>query len=611
MTLLPLVGVALRASLLFVVTFSCLLPLRRGSSAVRRCIVLLGFSASLAVPLIALPFPGRPLVHLVAPARARVVAEALSTESVPLAPPAPRSARSGGSASRLSGSDWVLVAWAAGALWVLGRALRGVVLARGLVARARKEAAGVRTSVDIDAPVVAGLFRPVVLLPSGAADWTAERRHAVLLHERAHVRHRDGLALLVGQVACAAYWFQPLAWLALRRLRRECELAADDDVIAAGMRPSTYADHLLAIARGAAVPAGGIAMAARPSELARRIDALLRRDRLPAPLTRRRAAALVAATLVVLGFVACTDAAHSGAAATTPVAAAKTRDARVQAITDDESNRVREESGARRVAIVVLDPRSGAVLALSDDAPGAPVVPASTLKPLTVALALDGGLITPEQRFDCGDGERAYGAQVLRDAGRYGSLSTAEILAVSSNIGVSRIFDALGGQRLEEGLRRFRVDAPAGLACGSLQGAIVAMGEGTTTTPVALTSAYAVFANDGVYPGGTGRVVAESTARAVRSMLEGVVTSERATGKAARVAGVRVGGKTGTSDDPDCEMCAHTPGAFASFVGIVPVDRPRWVIYVGVGAATVKGTGGTLAAPVFARIASRMLSLGS
>ena len=266
------------------------------------------------------------------------------------------------------------------------------------------------------------------------------------------------------------------------------------------------------------------------------------------------------------------------------------------------------EWGAKRVAIVVLDPKTGAVLAISDDAPGQPVVPASTLKPLTVALALDGDLIRPEQRFDCGNGTRAYGEDTLRDAGQYGSLSTAEVLAVSSNIGVSRIFDVLGGERLADGLRRFKVGAPTSIPSASLRGAIIAIGQGSTSTPLALAAAYGVFANDGVYAASSERIIKNTTARSVRSMLEGDVTGERASGTAARVAGVRVGGKTGTSDDPDCQACAHGPGVFASFVGIAPIDQPRFVIYVGVGQPDKEGSGGTIAAPVFARIAARALA---
>ncbi|MEP7052131.1 MAG: penicillin-binding transpeptidase domain-containing protein [Pseudomonadota bacterium] len=135
------------------------------------------------------------------------------------------------------------------------------------------------------------------------------------------------------------------------------------------------------------------------------------------------------------------------------------------------------------------------------------------------------------------------------------------------------------------------------------------MGEGSTTTPLALAAAYGALANDGVFAPGSERVIKDSTARSVRTMLEGVVSGERATGKAAAVSGVRVGGKTGTSDNsPDCEACAHGPGVFASFVGIAPIEEPRFVIYVGVGQPQREGSGGTIAAPVFARIAARALT---
>jgi cell division protein FtsI (penicillin-binding protein 3) len=339
---------------------------------------------------------------------------------------------------------------------------------------------------------------------------------------------------------------------------------------------------------------------------------LLARDRLPTAMSNATAGLLAAAAGLVLTAVACT-----GAEPLAPATANEQRpavDGASQTIALEEAKRARSEYGARRVAVLVLDSRTGRVLASSDDQPGAPVVPASTLKPLTVALALDAQLIDAEQRFDCGNGERAYGDQTLRDAGQYGMLSSAEILAVSSNIGVSRIFDALGGERLGEGLRRFHLDMPGEIPSASLRGAILAMGEGSTVTPLALASAYAVFANDGLYaaPGGARpeRVIKAETARSLRNMLEGVVTGERATGRAAQVNGVRVGGKTGTSDDPDCAACAQGPGLFASFVGIVPVDQPRYVIYVGVGQPAQPGTGGSLAAPVFSRVATRLMAGG-
>jgi len=624
MTLFSALGLVLRASLLLALSLAVLPALRSVSASLRRWLVLLGLTGALAVPVLALAFPGRPVVYIAAPELVgHVVAEALSPNVALVPLPSAQHASAQAAPLGLNLSPLLLSIWAAGALFAATRVLLGGLWAWRLSAAARPaqcaqagvrfSPGAVRLSPGIEAPVVVGVLRPIVLLPTESEGWSEERMQAVLLHEFSHVRRYDGLALLIAQVACAVYWFQPLAWFARSRLRRECELAADEAVIAAGLRPSNYARHLLEIARGL-VPAGGIAMAARPSELARRIQVLVSRDRLPVPFTPARAVLLGAAALVILGCVACMNAgAKPGLAPPSAAMPVKVTDTRLQAIADDEARRVHAEWGAERVAILVLDPRTGALLASSDDAPGKSVVPASTLKPLAVAMALDADLITREQRFDCGNGTRSYGSVELHDASAYGSLDAAEILAVSSNIGVSRIFDLLGGERLGEGLRRFRVGAPPNIPSGTMRGAIVAMGEGSTTTPFALASAYGVFANDGLLtPGGSAqpeRVIKASTAKTVRTMLEGAVSGEQATGKAAAVAGARVGGKTGTSDDPDCASCVQGSGAFLSFVGIVPIDAPRWVIYVGIGNPNKPGTGGTTAAPAFSRVATRALAL--
>ena len=98
-------------------------------------------------------------------------------------------------------------------------------------------------------------------------------------------------------------------------------------------------------------------------------------------------------------------------------------------------------------------------------------------------------------------------------------------------------------------------------------------------------------------------LIRPGTARAVVAMLEEVVSSERATGKLARIAGVRVAGKTGSSE----WLADGSEGVYASFVGIVPADHPRFVILVGVESPRGVESGGKVAAPVFARVASRAL----
>lgn len=124
----------------------------------------------------------------------------------------------------------------------------------GLLADAREVAArlGVETGKfhicqvsGLPGPCVAGLLRPLVILPEDAPRWDAERRRLVLCHEMAHLARRDLFWQAVAQVAVAAAWFQPLAWLAMRRLREESEKACDDQVLRLGGKASSYATALL------------------------------------------------------------------------------------------------------------------------------------------------------------------------------------------------------------------------------------------------------------------------------------------------------------------------------------------------------------------------------
>jgi beta-lactamase regulating signal transducer with metallopeptidase domain len=100
-------------------------------------------------------------------------------------------------------------------------------------------------------PVVIGLLRPTLVLPAEAASWPEERLQAVLVHELAHVRRGDAASLLIARLTTATLWFHPFAWTLARQMRRECERACDDVVLASGFRASYYADHLLSIARAA------------------------------------------------------------------------------------------------------------------------------------------------------------------------------------------------------------------------------------------------------------------------------------------------------------------------------------------------------------------------
>jgi len=148
---------------------------------------------------------------------------------------------------------------------------------------------------DATTPLTWGTLRPTILLPAAAAAWTPSQRRAFLVHELAHVARRDCAIQDAAHVACALYWFHPLAWFAAHRLRVEREQACDDVVIGDGASAPAYAQQLLAVVRAARTPRGalslsGAAMAA-PSQLESRVRALLDAGRDRRTVGRRHALA--------------------------------------------------------------------------------------------------------------------------------------------------------------------------------------------------------------------------------------------------------------------------------------------------------------------------------
>lgn len=158
-------------------------------------------------------------------------------------------------------------------------------------------------SRDTSMPMTWGGMNPVVLLPTDADTWSEERQRCVLTHELAHIKRWDCATQGVAQLACAIYWFNPLVWLAAKRLRIEREKACDDYVISGGMQGSNYAGHLLEIARSLKAsflpPLGAVSMA-RPSQLESRVLAILD----PAPRKHRfSTSARVLVAVLTLGVI--------------------------------------------------------------------------------------------------------------------------------------------------------------------------------------------------------------------------------------------------------------------------------------------------------------------
>ncbi len=148
-----------------------------------------------------------------------------------------------------------------------------------------------------------GWLRPRVLLPAGAPDWPVERIRVALAHELAHVARRDWIAQLGASVFQAIYWFNPVVWIACRALRRQSELACDDQVLRLGVTAPAYAGHLLEIARNLRAsrvdltfPAPAMA---RQSSLERRVRAMLSTHCSRLPLSNMLA---VCAALAVMTF---------------------------------------------------------------------------------------------------------------------------------------------------------------------------------------------------------------------------------------------------------------------------------------------------------------------
>jgi beta-lactamase regulating signal transducer with metallopeptidase domain len=167
---------------------------------------------------------------------------------------------------------------------------------------------GIAESDCTSTPIVSGFWNPLIILPRAAADWTPERLRVVLTHELAHIKRGDCFTQRLAWLACAAYWFNPLAWIAVRRLRVEQERACDDFVLASGTKASAYASHLSEIARRAhpnrpsLLAAGTLAMA-RGSQMEGRLLAILDPaiQRSSGSGSRASGAALVLLVTIALG----------------------------------------------------------------------------------------------------------------------------------------------------------------------------------------------------------------------------------------------------------------------------------------------------------------------
>jgi beta-lactamase regulating signal transducer with metallopeptidase domain len=356
---MPAVSVAIvidlvaKTSLILAVTAIAAAALRRASASARHLVWTLGLVGALAAPALSVVTPRweLPLVNVPQATEAagqqhnEQTAErsgfvqgernntsasvgqlsgvpSLRVNPVPFAPPA----RSALAPSSPSPAMVVLTIWVIGAVFVLARMLLGLIAVQWMSRRTAvvhdapwlEQARALAASLGLGnvrflrartqtMPMAWGVLRASVLMPQDADAWPADRLRIVLLHELAHVKRRDCLTHLLAQVAIAAYWFNPLAWIAVRHLRTERERACDDLVLASGTRGSDYADQLLDIARTMrsdrfpGVLAGATLAMAHRSQLEGRLIAILDPNVPRRALTRARlfAGAAVFALIVV------------------------------------------------------------------------------------------------------------------------------------------------------------------------------------------------------------------------------------------------------------------------------------------------------------------------
>jgi cell division protein FtsI (penicillin-binding protein 3) len=305
---------------------------------------------------------------------------------------------------------------------------------------------------------------------------------------------------------------------------------------------------------------------------------------------------------------------------------------------------------AKSATAIVLDPRTGGVLAMAVapgfDANAYPQTwrvfqrnravtdtyePGSTFKLVTVAGALSDRLVTPSTSFVLPYSIHVAD-RIIHDAEPRGTetMTVAQILARSSNVGAITLAEKLGAHRLAQWISRFGFGRPTGIDYpGESPGIVVPekdwsgstignvpIGQGIAVTPIQLASAYAAIANRGMWVrphlvdhvgDGTAvvaprrRIVSRGVAAQVLAMLKNVVLD--GTGTLAAVPGYQVAGKTGTAAKVDPDGTYSNSRYVASFVGIVPASRPRLVILVSVDEPHGAIWGGVVAAPAFSQIA--------
>ncbi len=326
-------------------------------------------------------------------------------------------------------------------------------------------------------------------------------------------------------------------------------------------------------------------------------------------------------------------------------------DRRLQYLTYRELRRAVLQYKAKSGSAVILDTKTGEVLAMvnqpsynpnnrsklkSSDLRNRAVTdvfePGSTIKPFTVAAALESGKFKADSFVNTSPGYFRIGKYVVQDIRNYGRINLSTILSKSSNIGASKLALAISAKNLTDVHSRLGFGFTTGSGFPGEVGGIINMptekqlveratlsyGYGLSVTPLQLVRSYAAIANNGVMPAvsfirvnraeNETRVLSEKYAIQIREMLEGVVSS-KGTGSRAAVAGYRIAGKTGTVKKASAGGYSDD-SYIAVFAGMAPASNPRLAMVVTINEP--QGDvyyGGKVAAPVFSKVMSGALRL--
>ncbi|MBI4246683.1 MAG: PASTA domain-containing protein [Candidatus Rokubacteria bacterium] len=338
-----------------------------------------------------------------------------------------------------------------------------------------------------------------------------------------------------------------------------------------------------------------------------------------------------------------------------------TLDANIQYVAEREVDAAWRRTGATAAMAVVMEPRTGDVLAVAIrptfnpntflDVPSRdswrnravtdPFEPGSTFKAIMAAAALEEGVVQPDDRIFAENGEITIARTTIHDWKKYGWLTFAEVLQNSSNVGSIKVGLQLGAPRYHRYMTAFGFGAPTGLGLpGESRGLLrepqrwsalslptMSIGQEVSVTAVQLVAAFGAIANGGTLmrprivravfdaegrevrrfePTAVRQVISPETARTLTRLLARVV--ESGTGHHAAIPGYEVAGKTGTAQklDPATRRYSRAPGVL-SFVGFAPAAAPRFTLLVMLDEPKNEKWGSEAAAPIFASIGREIL----